>query len=52
MIKVAPTDRAAPEAALPEDSVITIPGEANVVAQTSAGGVWLVDGASAKVSMW
>jgi cyclase len=30
--------------------VVTIPGEANVVAQTTAGGVLLVDGASAKAS--
>src|SRR5262245_20037489 len=30
--------------------VISIPGEANVVAQTSAGGVLLVDGGSAKAS--
>ena len=30
--------------------LITIPGEANVVAQTSAAGVLLVDGASAKAS--
>jgi cyclase len=30
--------------------VVTIPGEANVVVQTTAGGVLLVDGASAKAS--
>ncbi len=47
--------QAAPEAAITQRLaddlfIITIPGEANVIAHTSAGGVLLVDGGSAKSS--